>query len=60
MTKVQGLQLKKQPIVIGEEVPQTKAERLKSLKRYLADELAEKYPCQEYVSDLKLSIEALS
>lgn len=32
------------------------AERLEMLKGYLADEMANKKPCKEYVSDLQLSI----
>jgi hypothetical protein len=60
MTKKAELLLKKQPIIIGDDsIPETPKDRLKRLKQYLADEMAEKYPCAEYVSDLNMSIERI-
>lgn len=35
------------------------AERLETLKDYLATEVAKKKPCKEYILDLQLSIERL-
>jgi hypothetical protein len=40
-------------------VKEENAERLETLKGYLTDEMANKKPCKEYVSDLQLSIERL-